>query len=80
MEEKTQSVTYGLKQVRWYNLTEQKRASIEEEILLNKLKQSVIDPENLKQAALIRKTGVVQAGSGKEFPVRKVDVILDTFP
>ncbi|UZR95811.1 hypothetical protein [Chondrinema litorale] len=80
IEEKTQSVTYGLKQVRWYNLTEQKRASIEEEILLNKLKQSVIDPENLKQAALIRKSGVVQAGSGKEFPVRNVDVILDTFP
>merc|ERR1712065_79049 len=78
LEEKKQNFSFGLKQVRWYDLNQHKRATIEEEIKLNYIKQNIIDPENLKQAALLRKTGIIQAGKGKVFPLKKVDVILDT--
>lgn len=80
LREKKIQYRFGLKQVRWYDLDRKKRASIENEVTLNKIKQQIIDKEQLKQAALIRKNGVIQEGKGKQFPLRKVDIILENRP
>ena len=43
LREKKIQYRFGLKQVRWYDLDRKKRASIENEVTLNKIKQQIID-------------------------------------
>jgi hypothetical protein len=80
IQEKKLALSFGLKQVRWYDLILKQRASIEHEVFLNKIKQQIIDKAHFTQAALIRKKGVVQPGEGKGFPLKKVDIILEYHP
>lgn len=80
LQEKKVSYTFGLKQVRWYNLDLHKRASIENEVQLNLIKQQIIDKKLLKQTALIRKKGIVQKGKGAQFPTKKVEILIENHP
>ena len=80
LQEKEIYYSFGLKQVRWYDLVLKKRASIDHEVTLNWIKQQIIDKQLLKQTALIRKKGVSQKGKGAQFPIKRVEVMIQNHP